>query len=168
MIIGIPVYEGVDLLDVAGPYEMFSWVDMSRDFRPVVISQDGKPVTTVNKLRFEAHYSFANAPHVDVLWVPGGDPKALRRIMTDPKQIYLNYIRGGSGPRRIGSAPSAKGRCWRRRRGCSTASGRRPTGSSSTASRNSRTSTSSRERRASFTTATASRAAASPPGSTRR
>lgn len=27
MILGIPVYEGVDLLDVAGPYEMFRWVE---------------------------------------------------------------------------------------------------------------------------------------------
>ncbi len=26
MIIGIPVYDGVDLLDVTGPYEMFKWM----------------------------------------------------------------------------------------------------------------------------------------------
>ena len=92
MIIGIPVYEGVDLLDVAGPYEMFGWVDMGKDFRAVIISEDGQPVTTVNKLRFEAHASFADIGHVDALWVPGGDPAALKRIMTDPKRTYLDYI----------------------------------------------------------------------------
>lgn len=97
MIIGIPVYEGVNLLDVTGPFEMFSWVDMGANFRPVVISEDGKPVTTVNNLRIEAHYSFADAPHVDALWVPGGDPKALRRIMTDPEPTYLDYIREVAG-----------------------------------------------------------------------
>ena len=30
MIIGIPVYQGVNLLDVAGPYEMFSWIPGNR------------------------------------------------------------------------------------------------------------------------------------------
>jgi hypothetical protein len=28
MLIGIPIYGGVDLLDVTGPYEMFSWADL--------------------------------------------------------------------------------------------------------------------------------------------
>ena len=28
MLIGMPVYEGVDLLDVTGPYEMFGWADL--------------------------------------------------------------------------------------------------------------------------------------------
>jgi hypothetical protein len=28
MIIGIPIYEGVDLLDVMGPSEMFRWIDL--------------------------------------------------------------------------------------------------------------------------------------------
>jgi len=32
--LGIPVYDGVDLLDVAGPYEMFQWVSrQSRNVR---------------------------------------------------------------------------------------------------------------------------------------
>ena len=29
MIIGMPVYDGVDLLDVAGPHEMFNWMKQS-------------------------------------------------------------------------------------------------------------------------------------------
>ena len=27
MIIGMPVYDGVDMLDVTGPFEMFDWAD---------------------------------------------------------------------------------------------------------------------------------------------
>jgi putative intracellular protease/amidase len=27
MTIGIPVYQGVDLFDMTGPYEMFKWAD---------------------------------------------------------------------------------------------------------------------------------------------
>jgi putative intracellular protease/amidase len=79
MKLGIPVYEGVDLLDVAGPYEMFKWVDPSKGLDTVILSEDGGPVTSVNGLRFEAHSSFAKSPALDVLWVPGGPLKTSRR-----------------------------------------------------------------------------------------
>jgi transcriptional regulator GlxA family with amidase domain len=32
-------------------------------------------------------------PALDVLWVPGGDPKALAEIMSDPDSFYLAYLR---------------------------------------------------------------------------
>src|SRR5258708_38307583 len=92
MKLGIPVYEGVKLLDVAGPYEMFNWVDVSKGLKTVIISADGCPVTTLNGVRFEAQASFADTPALDGLWVPGGDPKALGRIMSDPKSADLAYL----------------------------------------------------------------------------
>jgi cyclohexyl-isocyanide hydratase len=93
MKLGIPVYEGVDLLDVAGPYEMFKWVDASKGLQTVIVSADRKPVTTLNGVRFEAHSSFAATPALDALWVPGGDPKVLGEIMSDPNSPYLAYLR---------------------------------------------------------------------------
>lgn len=92
MKLGIPVYEGVDLLDVAGPYEMFKWVDESKGLEVVIVSADGSPVKTVNGFRFEAHASFATTPTLDVLWVPGGDPEALGKMMSDPNSPYLAYL----------------------------------------------------------------------------
>lgn len=93
MKLGIPVYEGVNLLDVAGPYEMFGWVDASKGLKTVLVSSDGGPVTTLNGIRFDAHGSFAHTPALDVLWVPGGAPEALGRIMSDPASPYLAYLR---------------------------------------------------------------------------
>lgn len=94
MIIGIPVYEKVDLLDVAGPYEMFNWVDPGGDsFKAVILSEDGGPVTTVNGVRFEAHFSFDNAPPIDVLWVPGGPIEVMNALMTAQPPTYLDYLR---------------------------------------------------------------------------
>jgi len=93
MKLGIPVYEGVDLLDVAGPYEMFHWVPPSKGLETVILSADGRPVTSVNGLRFEAQASFATTTSLDVLWVPGGDPKSLGKIMSDPASQYLAYLR---------------------------------------------------------------------------
>ncbi|HEY6768747.1 MAG TPA: DJ-1/PfpI family protein [Candidatus Sulfotelmatobacter sp.] len=93
MKLGIPVYEGVDLLDVAGPYEMFKWVDPSKGLEVVILSEKGAPVTSVNGLRFEAHSSFAATPSLDVLWVPGGDPKALQEMMSHPESAYFTYLK---------------------------------------------------------------------------
>ena len=93
MKLGIPVYEGVNLLDVAGPYEMFKWVEASKGLDPVIISEDGGPVETMNGVRFEAHASFEDTPALDVLWVPGGSPDALGGIMSDSCSPYLIYLR---------------------------------------------------------------------------
>jgi transcriptional regulator GlxA family with amidase domain len=93
MKLGIPVYEGVDLLDVAGPYEMFKWVDPSKELETVIVSASGGPVTTMNGIRIEAHASFAATPALDVLWVPGGNPEVLGEIMSDPESPYLAYLR---------------------------------------------------------------------------
>src|SRR5262245_14883839 len=93
MKLGIPVYEGVNLLDVTGPYEMFNWVDPSKGLKTVIVSADGCPVTSLNGVRFEAHASFDETPALDVLWVPGGAVKALGEILSDPDSEYLGYLR---------------------------------------------------------------------------
>lgn len=92
MKLGIPIYQGVNLLDVAGPLEMFFWAGRNR-LETVLVSEDGKAVTSVNGVTFEAHASFAGAPALDILWVPGGLPERLEDIMRDPNAPYLNYLR---------------------------------------------------------------------------
>jgi transcriptional regulator GlxA family with amidase domain len=84
--LGIPIYQGVNLLDVAGPLEMFY-------LQTVLVSADGGPVTSINGVRFEAQASFAQTPALDILWVPGGSPVALEAIMNDPYSPYLQYLR---------------------------------------------------------------------------
>lgn len=93
MQLGIPVYDGVNLLDVAGPLEMFSWVDKKKGLETVLLSIDGRPVTSLNGVRFDAQASFAATPTLDILWVPGGAPDALGTIMSDPASPYLAYLR---------------------------------------------------------------------------
>lgn len=91
MIIGIPVFPNVDLLDVAGPYEMFNWTPGGA-VQAVIISEDGGPVTSINGVTFEAHFSFENAPPLDVLWVPGGPVEVMNGLMTAQPPTYLNYL----------------------------------------------------------------------------
>jgi transcriptional regulator GlxA family with amidase domain len=93
MKLGIPIYEGVNLLDVAGPLEMFYWAGQDNNLTTVLVSADGRGVTSINGVRFEAQASFAQTPALDILWVPGGNPIALAAIMQDPYSPYLRYLR---------------------------------------------------------------------------
>jgi len=88
MIIGMPVYEGVELLDVAGPYEMFRWADIEVE---LVAKSPG--LVRFNKgFRFEVQKAFADAGRWDVLFVPGGDPPALVELMRDSERTYLDFL----------------------------------------------------------------------------
>lgn len=85
----MPVYPDVDMLDVCGPYEMFRWAGIAVDL--VAVAPGAIP--------FGRGFSFnvpdalpAPAPY-DAIWVPGGDPAALARIIADPQSPLLAFIR---------------------------------------------------------------------------
>lgn len=102
VIVGIPVYDGVDLLDVTAPAEVFSWVQRSETLpnAPTIevrlIAQQPGEITTRNGFTFIAPISFADNTSLDVLWVPGGDPPALKKLMTGSDQAYLNFLKDRS------------------------------------------------------------------------
>jgi transcriptional regulator GlxA family with amidase domain len=93
MQLGIPVYEGVDLLDVAGPYEMFKWVAQEKGLDTIILSEDGGPVISGNGLQFEAQSNFAATPTLDVLWVPGGAAEVMEKMMLQPESAYFSYLK---------------------------------------------------------------------------
>jgi transcriptional regulator GlxA family with amidase domain len=88
MLIGIPVYPNVDLLDVAGPFEMLSWAG----FDLVLAAETRGLVACRGGLTIQADTSFADAPKFDVLWTPGGDPAVLAKLMGDPRRVFLNFL----------------------------------------------------------------------------
>lgn len=89
-VIGIPVYDGVDLLDVAVPYELFNWMaQLEPDTNPAapqrvvrLLSADGPSVVTRDGLPLGGDLgSLRGAAKVDLLWVPGADPVRLQALM---------------------------------------------------------------------------------------
>ena len=95
MIIGIPIFQKVDLLDVAGPYEILSLMkefDSTLDAEVYLIAAKSGTVTTRDGLKLKPHKVFSEVPQLDVLWVPGGDPSALTKLMNDPARTYLNFL----------------------------------------------------------------------------
>lgn len=74
--VGIYLFNKVELLDFAGPYEVFSTAAELNDrkqFRVFTISEDGGAIKSVNGLIVIPDYSFDNHPKVDILIIPGGE-----------------------------------------------------------------------------------------------
>lgn len=74
--VGIFLFNEIELLDFAGPYEVFSVAaELHNDqlFNVFTITEDGTDIRSVNGLRVMPDYGFTNHPHIDVLIVPGGN-----------------------------------------------------------------------------------------------
>lgn len=73
--IGIFLFNDIELLDFAGPYEVFSVaVEQQRlAGRVFTVSEDGAAVRSVNGLKVIPDYAFNEHPPIDVLVVPGGN-----------------------------------------------------------------------------------------------
>lgn len=74
--IGIFLFNDVELLDFAGPYEVFTVaVELQEGLvgRVFTISEDGAAVRSVNGLQVIPDYAFNDHPPIDVLVVPGGN-----------------------------------------------------------------------------------------------
>lgn len=89
MIIGIPVYDQVDMLDVTGPFEMFDWAGFEID---LLAEKPGMKRFRNKGFAFEVTRSFGEARDYDAIWIPGGDPNALAGIIDDPRRTYLDFL----------------------------------------------------------------------------
>jgi putative intracellular protease/amidase len=87
--VGIVMFDGVQIIDFEGPYEVFG----NAGFGVVTVSPDGKPVTTAMGLKVTPDASFSTAPPFDVLLIPGGDVADAQR-----DERILNFIRQRSVP----------------------------------------------------------------------
>jgi cyclohexyl-isocyanide hydratase len=94
-IIGIPIYQGVDLLDVAAPFEIFNWMGEkwtdARQVKVYLIAETHVALLTRDGLQLVPHKTFDEVDELDLLWVPGGDPVVLAKMMQD--RIYLDFLR---------------------------------------------------------------------------
>ena len=105
--VGILIFDGVEVLDFAGPFEVFSRTRLvpgldsrrSEDSAPFHVFTVGKTRETVHAtgdLLVIPHHSFADAPKIDLLVVPGGF--GTRPLMNDAPT--LDWIRTVAGSAR--------------------------------------------------------------------
>jgi transcriptional regulator GlxA family with amidase domain len=81
--VGILIFDDVEVLDFAGPFEVFSRTrlapgtesrssDESAPFEVFTVARSSSPVTATGGLVVTPRHSFADAPRIDLLVVPGG------------------------------------------------------------------------------------------------
>lgn len=74
--VGILLFNEVEVLDFAGPFEVFSATDAKENepkpFEVMTITQDGDRIRTTGGLTVLPGYSFQTCPKLDILIIPGG------------------------------------------------------------------------------------------------
>lgn len=87
---GILLFEDAEELDFVGPWEVFTMARIGHDEdRVVTIAERAGPVRAAKGLRVIPDHTFADAPPLDVLLVPGG--QGTRKEATNP--VVLDWLR---------------------------------------------------------------------------
>lgn len=71
----ILLFDNAEVLDFAGPFEVFSITSEINNFEPfdvLTVAKNDQPVSAVNGLKVIPKYSFKNHPAIDILVIPGG------------------------------------------------------------------------------------------------
>jgi putative intracellular protease/amidase len=76
--VGILVFNGVEIIDFAGPYEVFG----AANFDVYTVGETKDPVVSAMGLKIVPRYSFTEAPQPDILVVPGGGVQATQSNTT--------------------------------------------------------------------------------------
>ena len=90
MTVAILVFEGVELLDFAGPAEVFAVADYGRSFKVVTVSKSTQPLRTMGGIRVTPDYRYDDAPQPDIVVVPGG-------AMTNAGEGATRWIKHAAG-----------------------------------------------------------------------
>lgn len=103
--VGIFVFENVEVLDFAGPYEVFTTASRVHRrshpsdpdlFKVIIIGRTGAPVRARAGLSIHPDYYFKNHPPIDILVIPGG---VVTQELSEPE--VANWIAASSRTSRL-------------------------------------------------------------------
>ena len=105
--VGIFIFDDVEVLDFAGPFEVFSRTrtvagadsrrtDDSAPFEVFTVARSRDAITAIGGLKVIPHFAWSDAPAIDILVVPGGF--GTRALLTDA--AALAWIRETAGTSR--------------------------------------------------------------------
>lgn len=75
--VAVLVFEGVELMDAAGPAEVFIVAAEGKAFRVLLVARSRDPVRAMGGVLLTPDATFADAPRADVVVVPGGNLRAV-------------------------------------------------------------------------------------------
>ena len=94
MTTGIVLFDNAEELDFAGPWEVFTMAAMLKgEGRVVMIAEHDRPVRCNKGMRVVPDHTFADAPALDVVLVPGGQGTVVE--MENP--VLLEWLRRVGG-----------------------------------------------------------------------
>jgi transcriptional regulator GlxA family with amidase domain len=98
--VGILIFNEVEVLDFAGPFEVFSIAEKDRIklFKVSIISEKGGIIHARNGLKIQSDADFNYAPEIDILIIPGG--YGAEEIEIKNKNL-LNWIKMQKGKVKI-------------------------------------------------------------------
>lgn len=71
--VAIVLFDDVEVLDFAGPFEVFGVAGgAAKPYRVMTVAQTRRPILARNHLSINPDHDFASMPHADILVVPGG------------------------------------------------------------------------------------------------
>ncbi|MCB1037893.1 MAG: DJ-1/PfpI family protein [Acidobacteria bacterium] len=82
--VAILVFDGVELLDFAGPGEVFEAAARGRAFEVFTVAAGHDPITSQGFVRVTPTYSMTESPQADVLVIPGG---GIGRLIRDKDSL---------------------------------------------------------------------------------
>lgn len=74
--VAILLFEGVELMDFAGPAEVFIVTAEGKAFRVVTVAESKAPLKTMGGIIVTPDFDLATAPRAEIVVVPGGNMKA--------------------------------------------------------------------------------------------
>ena len=88
----ILIFNDVEVLDFAGPYEVFNVVpSKEKAFNVYTVAPVDKNISARNGLRVRADFTFGDYPRPDIVIVPGGDGRKIQ--MNNPDVLdWLNAV----------------------------------------------------------------------------
>ena len=97
--VGIFIFDSVEVLDFAGPYEVFSSARLSKKsqsaiaklkspFNVFTFSEDKKNITATGGLHLKSRFTIKDCPKLDITIIPGG--LGTRKLLTNKK--FLNWL----------------------------------------------------------------------------
>jgi predicted amidohydrolase/putative intracellular protease/amidase len=91
--VAVLLFEGVELMDFAGPAEVFIVADEGKSFRIVTVAESTKPLKTMGGITVTPDFSYDDAPKADVVVVPGGNMKSVGKA----GRAWLKKASGDAG-----------------------------------------------------------------------
>jgi transcriptional regulator GlxA family with amidase domain len=96
--VGILLFNEVEVLDFAGPFEVFSLAETlethTKCFRVFTVAEQAAPISARNGLCVCPAYTFENVPAMDILIVPGGYGAEVIEIENKVMLKWLQAIEG--------------------------------------------------------------------------